>query len=155
MQGWRIKCLWGWVNRYSAWFGSVERGIGGVASLELPGGLAVAGLDAVQCRGSIEQLIEPALTCALVMHAILVNVALGVLFAVLFLVFGPLLYRAMGGEGASLRAAFDYSDVVFTGAVLVWVMNALASVVRGTGNMLVPSLAVWAASFCWFRCHRC
>ena len=71
---------------------------------------------------------------ALVMHAILVNVALGVFFSVLFLVFGVPLYRAMGGEGASLRAALDYSNVVFTGAVLVWVMNALASVVRGTGN---------------------
>jgi Na+-driven multidrug efflux pump len=58
------------------------------------------------------------------------------------LVFEAPLYRAMGGEGASLRAALDYSNVVFTGAVLVWVMNALASVVRGTGNMLVPSLAV-------------
>lgn len=79
---------------------------------------------------------------ALVMHAIVVNVALGVLFSVLFLVFGAPLYRAMGDEGASLRAALDYSNVVFAGAVLVWVMNALASVVRGTGNMLVPSLAV-------------
>jgi Na+-driven multidrug efflux pump len=32
--------------------------------------------------------------------------------------------------------------VVFGGSVLVWLMNALASVIRGTGNMLVPSLAV-------------
>ena len=60
-------------------------------------------------------------------HAILVNIALGVFFSVLFLVFGAPLYRAMGGEGASLRAALDYFNVVFTGAVLVWVMNALAT----------------------------
>jgi len=32
--------------------------------------------------------------------------------------------------------------VVFAGTWLVWLMNALASVIRGTGNMLVPSLAV-------------
>ena len=50
--------------------------------------------------------------------------------------------RAMGGEGASLEAALPYSNVVFAGNVLVWLMNALASVIRGTGNMLVPSLAV-------------
>ena len=35
-----------------------------------------------------------------------------------------------------------YSDVVFGGTILVWLMNALASVIRGTGNMLVPSLAI-------------
>ena len=57
-------------------------------------------------------------------------------------VFGPSLYRAMGGEGASLEAALSYSNVVFAGAVLVWLMNALASVLRGTGNMLVPSVAI-------------
>ena len=48
----------------------------------------------------------------------------------------------MGGRGASLEAALAYSNVVFAGNVLVWLMNALASVIRGTGNMLVPSLAV-------------
>jgi putative MATE family efflux protein len=79
---------------------------------------------------------------ALVMHAILVNVALGLLFAILFLAFGSLLYAAMGGEGPSLQAALDYSNVAFAGAVLIWIMNALASLVRGTGNMLVPALAV-------------
>jgi Na+-driven multidrug efflux pump len=48
----------------------------------------------------------------------------------------------MGGEGASLQAALDYSNVVFAGAALVWLLNALASVLRGTGNMLVPSVAI-------------
>ena len=52
--------------------------------------------------------------------------------------FGRPLYRAMGGEGASLEAALIYSNVVFGGIVLLWLMNALASVIRGTGNMLVP-----------------
>ena len=32
--------------------------------------------------------------------------------------------------------------MVFAGNVLVWLMNALASAIRGTGNMLVPSAAV-------------
>jgi putative MATE family efflux protein len=79
---------------------------------------------------------------ALVLHAILINLAFGLLFCGLFLLFGPALYRAMGGEGGSLDAALTYSNVVFAGVVLVWLMNALASVIRGTGNMLVPSLAI-------------
>ncbi len=48
----------------------------------------------------------------------------------------------MGGSGASLDAALRYSNIVFTGNVLLWVMNALASPVRGTGNMLVQVLVL-------------
>jgi Na+-driven multidrug efflux pump len=48
----------------------------------------------------------------------------------------------MGGEGASLAAALTYSNIVFGGNVLLWVMNALASVIRGTGNMLTPALVI-------------
>jgi Na+-driven multidrug efflux pump len=35
-----------------------------------------------------------------------------------------------------------YSNVVFGGTVLVWLMNALASVIRGTGNMFIPAMAI-------------
>ncbi len=79
---------------------------------------------------------------ALVLHAIVINVAIGAAFAALVLGFGPSLYRALGGEGGSLAAALVYSNIVFAGTPLVWLMNALASVIRGTGNMLVPALAV-------------
>src|SRR6266550_3881691 len=78
---------------------------------------------------------------ALVLHAIVINLAIGIVCSGLVLVFGPVLYRTMGGEGASLKAALDYSNIVFAGTVLVWLMNALASVIRGSGNMWVPS--VW------------
>jgi MATE family, multidrug efflux pump len=78
---------------------------------------------------------------ALVLHAIVVNLLLGLTFSVLVLSFGRSLYSALGGEGQSLEAALLYSNVVFAGNGLVWVMNGLASVIRGTGNMLVPSFA--------------
>jgi putative MATE family efflux protein len=79
---------------------------------------------------------------ALVLHALIVNVALGATFSLLVLLFGPNLYRALGGRDASLHAALTYSNVVFAGNILLWVMNALASAVRGTGNMLVPALVI-------------
>jgi putative MATE family efflux protein len=79
---------------------------------------------------------------ALVMHAILINVALGLTFSALMLTFGRPLYAAMGGQGGSLDAAMLYSNVVFGGTMLVWLMNALASVVRGTGNMFIPAMAI-------------
>ena len=72
---------------------------------------------------------------ALVLHAIIVNLTIVIACSVLVLVFGPVLYRAMGGEGASLDAALRYSNVVFAGTALVWLMNALANVIRGGGNM--------------------
>src|ERR1700730_8113907 len=76
---------------------------------------------------------------ALVLHAIVVNLAIGIACSGLVLAFGPALYRALGGEGASLDAALGYSDVVFAGVAVVWLMNALASVIRGGGNMWMPS----------------
>ncbi len=72
----------------------------------------------------------------------LINGALGLFFSALLLLFGRPLYAAMGGQGASLEAAMLYSNVVFGGTVLVWLMNALASVIRGSGSMFVPSMAI-------------
>lgn len=79
---------------------------------------------------------------ALVLHALVINGLLGLAFSALVLGFGPQLYAALGGAGGSLRTALLYSNVVFAGNALVWLMNAFASTIRGTGNMLVPSLAV-------------
>jgi putative MATE family efflux protein len=79
---------------------------------------------------------------ALVLHAILINVVFGAFFSLLVLSLGPSLYRVLGGQGGSLDAALRYSNVVFAGVILLWVMNGLASVIRGTGNMLVPALVM-------------
>lgn len=79
---------------------------------------------------------------ALVLHALVVNVALGAFFAILMLTFGAPIYRALGGKGGELDVALTYSNVVFAGNILLWAMNALASAVRGTGNMLVPAVVV-------------
>lgn len=124
--------------------------LAGVA-LVFPGFMMMQMLSAGAMGGGISSAIARALgggrrddADALVRHAIVINLALGGLFAAVALGFGPALYRAMGGEGASLDAAIVYSTIVFAGTPLVWLMNALASAIRGTGNMLVPSLAVCA-----------
>ena len=83
---------------------------------------------------------------ALVLHALAINLAIGAAFSALVLAFGRPLYRLLGGEGASLEAALIYSNIVFGGIVLLWIMNALASVIRGTGNMLVPALVICAGA---------
>ncbi|MDB5894989.1 MAG: family efflux transporter, partial [Rhodoferax sp.] len=80
----------------------------------------------------------------LVLHAVVLNGGRGLMFSALLLSFGAPLYRAMASDqgAGAVAAALSYSNVVFAGLVLMWTMNALASVVRGTGNMLVPGLVI-------------
>lgn len=76
---------------------------------------------------------------SLVLHAILIALGFGLVFTLALLFGGRWLYALMGGTGASLDAALTYSHWVFAGAVLVWLFNSLAAVIRGTGNMSVPA----------------
>jgi len=118
-------------------------------ALVFPGFMMMQMLSGGAMGGGISSAISRALGAgrrddadALVLHAIVINIALGLAFSALVLCFGPALYRALGGDGGSLAAALRYSNVVFAGTALVWLMNALASVIRGTGNMMFPSAAV-------------
>ena len=118
-------------------------------ALVFPGFMMMQMLSGGAMGGGISSAIARALGArrhadadALVLHAVIINVALGLMFSVLVLLFGPSLYRALGGEGGSLDAALRYSNVVFAGTALVWLLNALANVIRGTGNMFVPAAAI-------------
>jgi putative MATE family efflux protein len=122
-------------------------------ALVFPGVMLMQMISAGAMGGGISSAIARALGAgkrdqadALVLHAIVINIVLGGSFAVAALIWGRPLYAAMGGEGASLEAALIYSNVVFSGNVLLWVMNGLASVIRGTGNMLVPALVICAGT---------
>jgi putative MATE family efflux protein len=81
---------------------------------------------------------------AIALHAVVIAIAGGALSSAALLIGGGALYRLMGGSGAALPAALAYSNVVFTGAVFLWLLNALASVLRGTGNMALPAWIVTA-----------
>jgi putative MATE family efflux protein len=76
---------------------------------------------------------------ALVLHATLIALGFGLVFSLGLLLGGRSLYQLMGGSGAALDAALKYSNWVFAGAILVWLFNSLAAVIRGTGNMAVPA----------------
>ena len=76
---------------------------------------------------------------ALVLHAMLIALGFGLAFSLALLLGGRSLYAQMGGSGVSLEAALSCSYWVFGGAVLVWLFNSLAAVIRGTGNMQVPA----------------
>src|SRR5262245_4755101 len=83
---------------------------------------------------------------ALSLHALAIAVIFGLLFTLGVLTGGPRLYAGMGGSGLSLTAALTYSNVIFSSAILIWVFNSLANVIRGTGNMAVPALVTCAGT---------
>jgi len=82
----------------------------------------------------------------LVVHALVIAVGMGAAFTVLILLLGPAIYALLGGKNETLANAVRYSNVVFAGAITVWMANTLSSVLRGTGNMLVPALTLIAAA---------
>jgi putative MATE family efflux protein len=84
--------------------------------------------------------------CALAMHALVIGLVAGITYATIFILFGPVFYSILGGHGEVLAEASAFSKILFLGAVGVWVMNALASVVRGTGNMRVSALVILGSS---------
>src|SRR5260370_836861 len=77
---------------------------------------------------------------ALALHAVVIALALGIIVGGAVYLGGPALYQAMGGSGPALTAALSYSNVVFARAVTLWLLNSLASILRGTGNMVLPAL---------------
>src|SRR3569623_1278213 len=81
-------------------------------------------------------------------HALLIGISFGLVFMLGMLIFGPKVLEMLGGRGDVLTHAIAYTQVFFGGAVLPWLLNTMAGVLRGTGNMKLPSLlmlnsAVW------------
>src|ERR1700730_291533 len=116
-------------------------------ALVFPGVMLMQMISAGAMGGGISSAIARALGAgrrddadALALHALAVAVAFGLAFTLAVLGGGRGLYGAWGGTGASLAAALTYSDVIFAGAILLWIFNSLANVIRGTGNMAVPAV---------------
>ena len=83
---------------------------------------------------------------ALALHAVVIGAAAGLAFSAIFVAFGAPILRTLGGSGPVLGEALVYANIALAGAILTWLLNTFASVLRGTGNMRVPSLTLLAAS---------
>ena len=82
----------------------------------------------------------------LAQQALLIAAVLALLFMLVMLGGGRAIFAAMGGHGAALDAALAYSNALFAGAAVIWFTNVLAAVVRGAGNMLLPSVLLLATA---------
>jgi putative MATE family efflux protein len=85
---------------------------------------------------------------ALASHALLIAIGFGLIFMLGMLLFGPHLLELLGGRGNVLAQAVAYSQIFFGGAVIPWLMNSMAGVLRGTGNMKLPSAMILNSAVC-------
>ena len=122
-------------------------------ALVFPFAMLTGMLSAGAMGGGVSSAISRALGASdlhranqLALHALLIGAVAGMVYSALLLAGGPMLYGLLGGSGAVLEEATRYAAVLFSGALLVWLSNTLASVLRGTGNMRVPSLGIFATA---------
>ncbi len=83
---------------------------------------------------------------ALALHAVIIGALAAVVFTLAFAMFGRAVIAALGGRGEVLEFGLAYARVVFFGAASVWMTNTCASILRGSGNMKMPSAVLLAVS---------
>jgi putative MATE family efflux protein len=117
-----------------------------ILTMTMSGGAMGGGVASAIARALGAGDVERA--SALVAHALLIGIAFGASFMLFMLIFGPHLLKVLGGRGNVLAQAIAYVQVFFGGAVLPWLMNTMAGILRGTGNMKLPSLLILNSALC-------
>ena len=110
-------------------------------ALVFPGFMMMQMLSGGAMGGGISSAIARALggrrkadADALVWHAVIINLTLGVMFSALVLTFGRTLYQTLGGHGGSLESALRYSNVVFIATPLDVYKRQYSSLLRMPAN---------------------
>lgn len=117
-----------------------------ILTMTMSGGAMGGGVASAVARALGAGDIDRAATLAA--HALLIGICFGLTFMLGMLIFGPALLELLGGRGNVLANAVGYTQIFFGGAVLPWLMNSLAGILRGTGNMKLPSLMIFGSAVC-------
>jgi putative MATE family efflux protein len=142
------------VSISDSWF-IAQLGIVDLAALALvfPTQMALGQMSAGAMGGGVSSSVARALGSgnraaadAAAAHALVIALAMACLFAIAFVGFGRPIYGALGGSGHALDAAEAFATVLFVGCFAHWIANTLASVLRGTGDMKTPGLALVATA---------
>src|ERR1700722_8230023 len=112
----------------------------------MSGGAMGGGVASAVARALGDGDIERA--SKLASHALLISISFGATFMLFMLIFGPHLLEVLGGRGNVLAQAVGYVQIFFGGAVVPWLMNSMAGILRGTGNMKLPSLMMLSSAVC-------
>ena len=79
---------------------------------------------------------------ALAVHALWIGIIAGLSTTLLVVPFAPHIFDLLGAKGAALDQAVVFARVAFLGSTSIWLVNLLAAVLRGAGNMAVPSAVI-------------
>ncbi|WP_426443477.1 MATE family efflux transporter [Bradyrhizobium genosp. P] len=115
-----------------------------ILTMTMSGGAMGGGVASSIARALGAGEIERASTLAA--HALLIGLTFGVTFMLGMLIFGPRLLELLGGRSNVLAQAIGYSQIFFGGAILPWTMNTMAGILRGTGNMKLPSTMILSSA---------
>ena len=123
------------------------------AALVLPLVMLMGMMSAGAMGGGVSSAVSRALGAgaqdraeALARHGAVIGIGLGLFFSIVLSLFGKGVFSLLGGHGETLRLAMIYSNIVFAFAAAVWLSNMLASVLRGSGNMVGPSATMLAGA---------
>jgi putative MATE family efflux protein len=115
-------------------------------TMTMSGGAMGGGVASAIARALGAGNVERASTLAA--HALLIGLCFGLTFMFGMLIFGPKLLAVLGGRGNVLAQAIGYTQIFFGGAVIPWLMNTMAGILRGTGNMKLPSALMLSSAVC-------
>ena len=133
----------------TAYLGHLGREPLAAATLVLPFIMLMGMMSAGAMGGGVSSAISRALGGGhvqraqdLARHALVIGLVLGLGFTVvLSLLAGPL-FHLLGGRAEILRLSVAYGGIVFLSVWLIWLSNMFASVLRGSGDMIRPSVAL-------------
>src|SRR5712672_1836494 len=117
-----------------------------ILTMTMSGGAMGGGVASAIARALGAGDLDRASTLAA--HALLIGIGFGMTFMLGMLIFGPKLLELLGGRGSVLAYAIGYAQIFFGGAILPWLMNTTAGILRGTGNMKLPSLLMLSSAVC-------
>jgi len=117
-----------------------------ILTMTMSGGAMGGGVASAVARALGAGDVDRASTLAA--HALLIGISFGLTFMLGMVIFGPALLKLLGGRGNVLANAVGYAQIFFGGAVLPWLMNTMAGILRGTGNMKLPSAMILNSAVC-------
>ena len=117
-----------------------------ILTMTMSGGAMGGGVASAIARAIGAGDTERASTLAA--HALLIGLCFGLTFMLGMLIFGPRVLEVLGGRGNVLAQAVTYTQIFFGGAVVPWLLNTMAGILRGTGNMKLPSLMMLSSAVC-------
>lgn len=89
---------------------------------------------------------DPRRAATLTLTAWIIAAGFAVATAVLMAVFGHGIFALLGGGNDAVENATRYAQIYFPGCIAIWLCNGTLSVIRGTGEMRMPSVLLLLVS---------